>query len=450
MGEIRSSPKAHTITWPFGPKTAEDLDYNFDVLINLLGVVIKKLNELGVDFEDIADTTKQPGPIGAMGPMGMDGDEGAPGEMGPPGPMGATGPTGPTGPAGPAGAGASAPLWTMDEPDIYPEIIPLLSLRNPNVIPETSIIDGSLLARVGSAETITGTPWTFDNGSTAAPTATTDAGTGSRLILKAGTSPPSAIGVQSDGPWIVAPPSGLFRVYQSTTERMRLAGDGTLLLLNGAGTLTLADGSSNGLISATNILSLVTNSAINYNAPTFTWITSGVQRMLLTGGVLTVNGNGTINLTHSTTGHGVVSAPGGGLTLQSSLGSSIVIGAGISLLGAVTIASSLDVSTLFTAGQARSLSGTATAVTATATTVLTLFSSTGTATYIVRASFAIVVNDAVNYQAISLVTLDGTSATITALKTSPLMSLSLSGLNIQITQSSGVTQAVKAVALCIA
>lgn len=54
------------------------------------------------------------------------------------------------------------PLWTMDEPDVYPEIIPLLSLRNPNVIPETAIIDGTLLARNAANETITG-QWLFSN-----------------------------------------------------------------------------------------------------------------------------------------------------------------------------------------------------------------------------------------------------------------------------------------------
>ena len=158
MAEIRSSPKAHTITWPFTAKTAEDLDYNFDVLMNLLQTVIARLNELGgiVGKKPTIET----GPVGPMGPIGFSGDDGDEGAMGPPGPRGPTGATGPAGPTGPAGGGSSMPLWTMDEPDIYPEVIPLLSLSNPNVIPETAIIDGPLLARNAAAETITG-QWKF-------------------------------------------------------------------------------------------------------------------------------------------------------------------------------------------------------------------------------------------------------------------------------------------------
>lgn len=47
MAEITSSPKAHTITWPFSAKTGEDIDYNFDVLMQQLGRIIARLNQLG-------------------------------------------------------------------------------------------------------------------------------------------------------------------------------------------------------------------------------------------------------------------------------------------------------------------------------------------------------------------------------------------------------------------
>ena len=47
MPELTSSPKAHTITWPFSPKTAEDIDYNFDVLLQLFGRLIAAINGLG-------------------------------------------------------------------------------------------------------------------------------------------------------------------------------------------------------------------------------------------------------------------------------------------------------------------------------------------------------------------------------------------------------------------
>ncbi len=46
MAEITSSPKAHTITYPFTPKTAEDIDYNFDVLMQALTRIVARLNAL--------------------------------------------------------------------------------------------------------------------------------------------------------------------------------------------------------------------------------------------------------------------------------------------------------------------------------------------------------------------------------------------------------------------
>ena len=79
------------------------------------------------------------------------------GEMGPPGPRGATGPAGPS---GSAFSQPSLPYWSIEEPEVYPEILPLLDLWNPRVILETAIIDGSLLARVADNETISGN-WTF-------------------------------------------------------------------------------------------------------------------------------------------------------------------------------------------------------------------------------------------------------------------------------------------------
>lgn len=46
MAELTSSPKAHTIAYPFSPKTAEDIDYNFDILVLAIGRIVARINAL--------------------------------------------------------------------------------------------------------------------------------------------------------------------------------------------------------------------------------------------------------------------------------------------------------------------------------------------------------------------------------------------------------------------
>lgn len=96
------------------------------------------------------------GPTGPMG-IGIDGEDGEIGPIGPTGPRGATGAT------GASGSGSSLPYWFMEEQDEmnYPAMV---NFTNPNMIPETSIIDGTILARVAANETITG-QYSFVQGS---------------------------------------------------------------------------------------------------------------------------------------------------------------------------------------------------------------------------------------------------------------------------------------------
>lgn len=84
------------------------------------------------------------------GSDGIEGDEG---------PMGVPGIQGPVGPAGPSGGGSAMPYWFTDNEEA-PEYPALMTLFNANMIPETAIIDGTLLARNAANETITGI-WTF-------------------------------------------------------------------------------------------------------------------------------------------------------------------------------------------------------------------------------------------------------------------------------------------------
>ena len=86
------------------------------------------------------------------------------------------------------------------------------------------------------------------------------------------------------------------------------------------------------------------------------------------------------------------------------------------------------------------------AATATATTVFTL-SSSNFATYIISAGLE--AGDPGNYHEVAIISQQGSTLQVTTLVNAALMSISVSGLNIQATQSSGLTQTVKAHLTCI-
>lgn len=117
-----------------------------------------------------------------------------------------------------------------------------------------------------------------------------------------------------------------------------------------------------------------------------------------------------------------------------------------SFAGVKTFTANATVGGTMTADTFRSLVGSSFVGSGVAATVLTLPSGT-LATYIVRASLSGVTNDPTNYAAVSIVCVDGTAARITSLMTASLMSISLSGLNVQLTQSSGANQTVVGTAL---
>jgi hypothetical protein len=87
------------------------------------------------------------------GSDGIEGEEGPMGMIGPQGPRGATGAAG-------SGSGSSMPYWFNENEEGIESPYPLLALNNANMIPETAIIDGTILARVAANETISG-GWIF-------------------------------------------------------------------------------------------------------------------------------------------------------------------------------------------------------------------------------------------------------------------------------------------------
>jgi hypothetical protein len=96
----------------------------------------------------------------------------------------------------------------------------------------------------------------------------------------------------------------------------------------------------------------------------------------------------------------------------------------------------------------RTTQSSATAATGVATTVFA-FTSGAQGAYLVFGNLASATNDPANYNAVAIVCVDGTVAHITSIKAGGLLTLSLSGLNLQITQTSGVSQSVAAACIRI-
>jgi hypothetical protein len=105
-------------------------------------------------------------------------------------------------------------------------------------------------------------------------------------------------------------------------------------------------------------------------------------------------------------------------------------------------------------GKARDLAGlefitqssSASAATATATTLFTL-PSNGFATYLVTAG--VVANDPSNYHEVAIISQQGSTLQATVLVNATLTVISVSGLNIQVTQTSGTTQTVQGRLTCL-
>lgn len=104
---------------------------------------------------------------------------------------------------------------------------------------------------------------------------------------------------------------------------------------------------------------------------------------------------------------------------------------GLKLTGSLTSLANVVGTIIFTAN------GTQSVLNATATTLFSVATITA-ATYLVTCGFG--VSDTANYSTISLVTVDATSRRIVALQTAGNATLTLSGANVQATQTSGSTQ----------
>lgn len=86
------------------------------------------------------------------------------------------------------------------------------------------------------------------------------------------------------------------------------------------------------------------------------------------------------------------------------------------------------------------------AATGSATTLFTL-ASNAFATYIVTAGVA--ADDPANYHEVAIISQQGSTLQVTTLVNASLMAITVSGLNIQGTQSSGLTQTVKGQLTCL-
>jgi hypothetical protein len=86
------------------------------------------------------------------------------------------------------------------------------------------------------------------------------------------------------------------------------------------------------------------------------------------------------------------------------------------------------------------------AATATTTTLFTL-PSNNFATYLVTAG--VVAGDPGNYHEVAIISQQGTTLQATVLVNATLTTISVSGLNIQVTQASGTTQTIQARLTCL-
>lgn len=87
------------------------------------------------------------------------------------------------------------------------------------------------------------------------------------------------------------------------------------------------------------------------------------------------------------------------------------------------------------------IAGPASLPTGVATTIHTLRNG-APAAWLVHARFNFIANDTANYSAFAVIVSDGSSARIALSNNGALMTIGLSGLNVQVTQSSGGTQSV--------
>lgn len=92
------------------------------------------------------------------------------------------------------------------------------------------------------------------------------------------------------------------------------------------------------------------------------------------------------------------------------------------------------------------LSASATAANNTATTLFTL-TSNNFATYLVTAGLN--ANDPGNYHEVAVISQQGTTLQVTTLVNAALTTISVSGLNIQVTQSSGLSQTILGRLTCL-
>jgi hypothetical protein len=105
------------------------------------------------------------------------------------------------------------------------------------------------------------------------------------------------------------------------------------------------------------------------------------------------------------------------------------------LVGTTTATGSISNTAPVVAGVFKTISGTVSAATATYTTIATLGNITN-ATYIV--SCGIAAGDPTNYSAVSIVSQDGTTLRHTSLQTAALMTIRISGQDIQALQATGI------------
>jgi hypothetical protein len=201
------------------------------------------------------------------------------------------------------------------------------------------------------------------------------------------------------------------------------ASTGAFTTLSASSTFTLSGGTANGVGYLNGSKVFTTGAALTFDGTNFaTTGTASATKFIPTGGSAT--GNGMYLPAANTLAFSVNGVEGYRLTTSGML------------VGTTAAGGSMSNTATVLGGSFSTFTGSTSLPAATATTIATIPSGTRSS-YLVTISLNVV--DAINYGAAAIIVVDNSSASLATIKTGALMTLTMSGLNIQATSGAGTT-----------
>jgi len=211
--------------------------------------------------------------------------------------------------------------------------------------------------------------------------------------------------------------------YELGTLASQNADNVTVGNLTASGTVTLSGGTANGVGYLNGSKVFISGAALTFDGTNFaTTGTASATKFIPTGGSAT--GNGMYLPAANTLAWSVNGIEGYRLTTSGML------------VGTTATGGSMSNTATVLGGSFSTFTGSTSLPAATATTIATIPSGTRSS-YLVTISLNVV--DAVNYGAAAIIVVDNSSASLATIKAGALMTLTMSGLNIQATSGAGTT-----------